>query len=392
MAKKASKADLNKVTIVMVGPTGQGKSTLGNMLAGGGAGYAPFTTSDDFDSETIESAHSDFTFAGSNHRVIDTIGFLDTRMDAVQNMDKFAGFADRAPGGIDAFLFVLKKGRFTEQSLGQISAFRAVAGDEALRHAILIFTHCGTETNEQLRERCQSSTNQHLKTAMDSCYEVIGVDSLSPDRSEDDRNAVLNAVRDCVKANDGLKYDNTTLTEARRRRQELEERIQGLSQERREAMQDKLDGLFQGRFTFDQVQKAVEDAIEREEKQKMEEQERISMQALLAAAKSEAAAWKEVARGVLMSQRGGGGALGCCGPGQAGGTFDAGEIRVDGDGGGGGGGGALGMGIGAPVASPPSRPPTGGFGGGGYGGGGYGGGGIGGGGYGGGAPFSDRVS
>merc|ERR1719262_1398207 len=132
-------------TLVMVGPTGQGKSTLGNMIAGGGQGYMPFKTSDDFDSETLDCAHADFTFNQLSHRAIDTIGFLDTRMTAAENMDKFACFADRAPGGIDAFMFVLKKGRFTEQSLGQLLAFRSVAGESAMGHTILLFTHCGAE-------------------------------------------------------------------------------------------------------------------------------------------------------------------------------------------------------------------------------------------------------
>lgn len=314
----------------MVGPTGQGKSTLGNLIAGGGAGYQPFTTSDDFDSETIEAAHADFEVNRVQFRAIDTIGFLDTRMDAAQNMDKFAGFADRAPGGIDGFIFVLKKGRFTEQSLAQISAFRAVAGDEALKHTILVFTHSGAETNNALAERCHSSTNQHLRSAVECCQAVLGVDSLSPDRCEDDRHSVLASVRNLVKMNNGQKYDNATLTEARRRRGELEEMIKGLNQERREAMQDKLDGLFLGRFTFDQVSKAIEQALEAEERQRKEEEERISMQALLAAAKSEAAAWKEVARNVLMSRSGGAGSAlglaGCCAPQQ--GTFDGGEVVV----------------------------------------------------------------
>eukprot|EP00971_Amphidinium_carterae_P188307 3737999-Amphidinium_carterae.1 len=93
----ANMKSTNRATLVMVGPTGQGKSTLGNMLAGGGAAYAPFTTSDDFDSETLESAHADFAFDQQELRVIDTIGFLDTRMDANQNMDKFAGLESSSP-------------------------------------------------------------------------------------------------------------------------------------------------------------------------------------------------------------------------------------------------------------------------------------------------------
>jgi hypothetical protein len=303
----------------MVGPTGQGKSTLGNMLAGGGKGYMPFKTSDDFDSETLDCGHADFTSDSHPHRAIDTIGFLDTRMSAAENMDKFACFADRAPGGIDAFIFVLKKGRFTEQSLGQLLAFRSIAGESALRHTILVFTHCGAETNEALAQRCDSSANQHLKTAVESCARVIGVDSLAMDRSEDDRVNLLNSIRDLTCTNSGIKYDNATLAEARQRRAVLSDRMQGLSTERRDAMADKMEALFNGRLTFEQVQQALADALDHEERDRKAAGERVSLQALLAAAKSEASAWKEVARNALRGAAGNEagsslGLAGCCAP------------------------------------------------------------------------------
>jgi len=313
-----SRPEANGTTIVMVGPTGQGKSTLGNMLAGGGNGYMPFKTSDDFDSETLDCAHADFSVKQQSHRAIDTIGFLDTRMDAAENMDKFSCFADRAPAGIDVFLFVLKKGRFTEQSMGQLQAFRSVAGETALKHTVLVFTHCGEETSEALRLRCESSTNQHLKDAVTSCVRVLGVDSLSEERCADDRSNLLDTIADVVQANNGLKYDNATLTEARHRRWALTERIQLLSRERRDAMLDKMHALFNGRLTSDQVETALDEAIENEERERKAAAEGASLQALLAAAKSEASAWKEVAKNALRgSSDDAGNALGlagCCNP------------------------------------------------------------------------------
>lgn len=289
----------SKTTLVMVGPTGQGKSTLGNLLVGG----AHFGTSDDFNSETLDAAHADFVVQGSQYRAIDTIGFLDTRMGAEENLDKFADFADRAPDGISAFVFVLKKGRFTESSLEQFIAFEGVAGANALRHTILVFTHCGAEPNVELLRRCQSSTNKYLQQAVEKVHSVVGVDSLDTDRCSDDRKAVLDSVAAVLLSNNGEKYDNTTLTEARRRRLELQEIIQSLSKERKEAMQTKLDGLFHGRFTYDEVHAQVLAAKERdvqeEDERRRWQEEWSHLQEQLAAAAQEAAAWKEVAKDVL---------------------------------------------------------------------------------------------
>lgn len=304
-----------KTTIVMVGPTGQGKSTLGNIIAGN----TVFGTSDDFDSETIEAAHADFNSGGTPHRVIDTIGFLDTRMGAAENMDKFAGFADRSPGGIDAFLFVLKKGRFTEEAMGQLQAFEAVAGSAALQHTVLVFTHCGSESNEALQQRCLTSSNQHLKKATEHVFGVVGVESQTKDPDRNDLAAVLTIVADVIKANHGRKYSNETLLKARRGRDELQEIILTLTPERKEAMQAKLDGLYYGRSTFEEVHRivtetAARDKEEQEAKRKFEE-ERAALSAKLAAALSEATAWKEVAKDVLgrAVHRGNNGMKGCFG-------------------------------------------------------------------------------
>ena len=78
-------------------------------------------------------------------------GISDAACGHSAKMDKFAGFSDRAPAGIDAFIFVLKMGRFTDLDLAQLSAFRAVAGEGASSHAILIFTHCGTLGSDAFR-------------------------------------------------------------------------------------------------------------------------------------------------------------------------------------------------------------------------------------------------
>merc|ERR1711941_246723 len=126
--------------------------------------------------------------------------------------DKFTAFADLAPEGVDAFIFVFKNGRFTEASYQQISAFKEVAGHEAFKHTILVFTQCGSTTNAELQNRIERSDNEHLQKAAQLIPRILGVDSLSPDRCERDRNALLDSVQQLLKSNHGMKYDNSTLT------------------------------------------------------------------------------------------------------------------------------------------------------------------------------------
>ena len=71
---------------------------------------------------------------------------------------------------------------YESKDLAPLSAFRAVAGEEALSHAILIFTHCGTLGIDAFAERVRSSENRHLRAAVKCCQAVLGVDSLSLQR------------------------------------------------------------------------------------------------------------------------------------------------------------------------------------------------------------------
>ena len=124
-------SSLARVTLVLVGPPGEGKSTLGNLLASG-VGSAqdgvlvPFVVVDSFESAGADLVHADFSFDGVNHRVVDTTGLLDGLPSAA---DRLATIASCAPGGIDAFVFVVRKGRFTDDIFDQLSAFEDAAGE-----------------------------------------------------------------------------------------------------------------------------------------------------------------------------------------------------------------------------------------------------------------------
>jgi len=96
--------------VVLVGVTGDGKSSTGNTLCGRQA----FRTSDGLCSATAACEHADYLQLGACGlmRVVDTIGLQDTALPAAEVLRRFSLFAERTPLGINAFLFVVRWGRF----------------------------------------------------------------------------------------------------------------------------------------------------------------------------------------------------------------------------------------------------------------------------------------
>merc|ERR1719482_421686 len=73
-------------------------------------------------------------------RFVDTVGFFDTKLSSDMVHRKFAEFADRTPAGVSAFLFVERKGRFSDDQLRRFNTFKEYVGSEALAHTIFVFT------------------------------------------------------------------------------------------------------------------------------------------------------------------------------------------------------------------------------------------------------------
>ena len=128
--------------VVLVGITGEGKSTTGNTLSRTHA----FAVSDGLSSATQGPAHIDYIQIDATgfreYRVVDTIGLHDTSLPAAEVMRRFSAFSDSCPAGIDVFLFVMKWGRFRPDHEAAFDAFRANCGEAVLSHTVLCFTAC----------------------------------------------------------------------------------------------------------------------------------------------------------------------------------------------------------------------------------------------------------
>src|SRR5689334_15952495 len=96
--------------ILLIGRTGNGKSTLANVLIGG---ENKFKESSKSVSETQGIQTGKFEIGGVNYQVIDTVGIGDTALSRQQVLYKIAEVSHSIRDGLNQIFFVTN-GRFTE--------------------------------------------------------------------------------------------------------------------------------------------------------------------------------------------------------------------------------------------------------------------------------------
>ncbi|XP_065196515.1 uncharacterized protein LOC135828007 [Sycon ciliatum] len=104
-------------TIVLMGRTGKGKSTLANVIAGRYKGdLFPESSSPTSKTEGLPTHTVLVPYAGREYavKIIDTIGFCDNRFTEEQVLLELAHLAHKCSGGINQIIFVTN-GRFTQE-------------------------------------------------------------------------------------------------------------------------------------------------------------------------------------------------------------------------------------------------------------------------------------
>lgn len=293
-----------RVTVVLIGPPGDGKSTLGNLLVRGtdASRAMPFRVSEDFNSVGAEVAHADFEYEGIFHRVIDTTGLFEGATNATERLASCAGLA---PDGIDAFIFVIRKGRFTEEYFDQLRCFEESAGKGSLKRTVIVFSHCGRESNEQLLSRCRKSTNAHLREALQRTAGIVGVDCHTLSRASDDRAAVLaSTAHICREHRDVPRLAPMDPVELRRQLAEMDSAIGRMSHERQDMLRAKLHGVRSGCASLEALRRALGEAKNHQSFDDGRQQESRALQDSVEEARRHAGAMKQVANNLVEREQG----------------------------------------------------------------------------------------
>lgn len=219
-ASKCLQEEAHVVQVVVMGNTGVGKSTLGNTLLG----TCFFEESDDVVSETEKCQSCERLNHSPPLRVVDTVGFLDSRLSPEEQSLRTEKFADFVPDGVDVFLLVLRQGRFTAYEEDQFTYFVDMVGESALRHTIVVFSFCSSGPLKQEADPlawCRASSNDHLAQVAKQIQGIVCVDNSALSNRQEGSRKVLHEIQRLVDRNKQVRYSNTALLDARKRRQKL---------------------------------------------------------------------------------------------------------------------------------------------------------------------------
>ncbi|CAJ0925831.1 7695_t:CDS:10 [Entrophospora sp. SA101] len=163
---EGSEINFTSPVILLIGITGAGKSTLGNLLLDQPYDKGPFEVSSGMESCMQKCGTSTLKIDGVAYKLVDTPGIFDTQRVTDEILTEIAKTIHKCAYSVKAILFVFEARWFTEEQKSVLQNINLFLGEGTIDYIIAIFSHATKKQNasrDEMRNAWNSTVSSFIR-------------------------------------------------------------------------------------------------------------------------------------------------------------------------------------------------------------------------------------